>query len=81
MASENRLWGTKRILGELLKLGSVVSSRSIRRYRRRRRSRPPSQSWRTFLANHAQAIWAADLFCRPDPDLPDPPHHVYKRAA
>lgn len=39
----------------------MVSSRSIRRYRRRRQSRPPSQSWRTFLANHAQAIWAADL--------------------
>ena len=62
MASENPLWGTQRIRGELLKLGIVVSSRSIRRYRRRRHSRPPSQSWRTFLANHAQAIWAADLF-------------------
>ena len=24
--------------------------------------RPPSQSWHTFLANHAQTIWAADLF-------------------
>jgi len=62
MASENPLWGTERIRGELLKLGILVSSRSIRRYRRRRQSRPPSQSWRTFLANHAQAIWAADLF-------------------
>jgi putative transposase len=40
----------------------VVSSRSIRRYRRRRPSRPPSQSWRAFCANHAQAIWAAHLF-------------------
>ena len=62
MASQNPLWGTERIRGELLKLGIVVSSRSIRRYRRRRHSRPPSQSWRTFLAHHAQAIWAADLF-------------------
>jgi transposase InsO family protein len=62
MASEDPLWGTERIRGELLKLGIVVSSRSIRRYRRRRQSRPPSQSWRTFLANHAEAIWAADLF-------------------
>jgi hypothetical protein len=62
MASQNPLWGTEQIRGELLKLGIVVSSRSIRRYRRRRRSRPPSLSWRTFLANHAQAIWAADLF-------------------
>ena len=24
--------------------------------------RPPSQSWRTFLRNHASSIWAADLF-------------------
>jgi hypothetical protein len=62
MASANPLWGTERIRGELLKLGIAVSSRSIRRYRRRRQSRPPSQGWRTFLANHAQAIWAADLF-------------------
>ena len=62
MALENPLWGTQRIRGELLKLGIMVSARSIRRYRQRGRSRPPSQSWRTFLANHAQAIWAADLF-------------------
>src|SRR5262249_18790589 len=33
MSRENRLWGTKRIRGELLKLGIVVSNRSIRRYR------------------------------------------------
>jgi hypothetical protein len=44
MAGENPLLGTKRIRGELLKLGIVVSSRSICRYRRRRHSRPPSQS-------------------------------------
>jgi hypothetical protein len=31
MANENPLWGTERIRGELLKLGIVVSSRSIRR--------------------------------------------------
>ena len=30
---ENPLWGTERIRGELLKLGIVVSNRSIRRYR------------------------------------------------
>jgi putative transposase len=58
MASQNPLWGTERIRGELLKLGITVSSRSIRRYRRRRHFHPPSQSWRTFLTNQAQAIWA-----------------------
>jgi putative transposase len=62
MASENPHWGTERIRGELLKLGIAVSARSICRYRRRGRARPPSQSWRTFLANHARAIWVADLF-------------------
>ncbi len=30
------------------------------RYRRQALRRPPSQSWRTFLRNHASSIWAAD---------------------
>ena len=65
MSHENVLWGTERIRGELRKLGIEVSNRSIRRYRWRGPVRPPSQTWRTFLANHAQAIWAADLFTVP----------------
>ncbi|HUZ86555.1 MAG TPA: hypothetical protein VNF26_06340, partial [Candidatus Baltobacterales bacterium] len=60
MANPN--WGTERIRGDLSQHRIVVSSRSIRRYRGTHSSRPPSQGWRTFLANHAQAIWAADLF-------------------
>src|SRR6266508_5909166 len=59
MSRENRLWGTERIRGELLKLGMVVSNRSIRRYRWRRPARSPSQTWRTFLRNHAHHLWAA----------------------
>ena len=62
MSRENRLWGTERIRGELLKLGIVVSNRSIRRYRWRGPRRPPSQIWRTLLRNHAHHLWAADLF-------------------
>ena len=62
MARENPLWGAERIRGELLKLGIVVSSRSIRRYRGRKPPRPPGQPWRTFLANHRPQLWAADLF-------------------
>ena len=65
MSRENRLWGTERIRGELLKLGIVVSNRSIRRYRWRGTRRPSSQTWRTFLANHAHHLWAADLFTVP----------------
>ncbi len=62
MARENPRWGSERIRGELLKLGIVVSKRSIQRYRRRGPARPPSQTWRTFLANHRPQIWAGDLF-------------------
>jgi len=61
MAWENPRWGSERIRGELLKLGLVVSKRSIQRYRQRGPARPPSQTWRTFLANHAHHLWAADL--------------------
>jgi len=65
MSGENRLWGTERIRGELLKLGIAVSNRSIRRYRWRGPRRPSSQTWRTFLRNHAHHLWAADLFTLP----------------
>jgi transposase InsO family protein len=65
MSRENRLWGTERIRGELLKLGIVVSNRSIRRYRWHGPRRPSSQTWRTFLSNHAHHLWAADLFTVP----------------
>jgi putative transposase len=61
MARDNPRWGSERIRGELLKLGIPVSKRSVQRYRRRGPARPPSQTWPTFLANHAGAIWAADL--------------------
>jgi len=59
----NPLWGAERIRGELLKLGIVVSNRSIRRYRwQKPRGSGQGQSWRTFLTNLLQGIWAADLF-------------------
>ncbi|MDQ3702870.1 MAG: integrase core domain-containing protein [Chloroflexota bacterium] len=61
MARDNPRWGSERIRGELLKLGIVVCKRSIQRYRRRQPMRPPSQTWRTVLANHALSLWAADL--------------------
>jgi putative transposase len=50
-----------RIRGELLKLGIVVSNRSIRRYRWRTPRPGGTQSWRTFLTNELKGIWAADL--------------------
>ncbi len=63
ISKENPLWGTERIRGELMKLGIVVSNRSIRRYRwRRTRPEGDHQRWRKFLRNQLRGIWAADLF-------------------
>lgn len=62
LVRENPRWGAVRIVGELRALGFTVSARTVRRYRTQARRRPPSQSWRTFLANHAPHIWVVDLF-------------------
>jgi transposase InsO family protein len=60
MCKENPLWGAPRIHGELLKLGFEIAESTVSTYMIRRR-RPPSQNWRTFLRNHADAIAAIDL--------------------
>jgi hypothetical protein len=60
MSRENRLWGAPRIHGELLKLGFEVAESTVSKYMIRHRG-PPSQTWRTFLRNHADAIAANDL--------------------
>ena len=60
MSEENPLWGAPRIHGELLKLGFKVAESTVSKYMVRRRG-PPSQTWRTFLRNHAEAIAAIDL--------------------
>lgn len=65
LARENPRWGSVRIRGELRKLGYEVGAESIRRYRHLAGRRPPSQSWPTFLRNHAPHIWAADFFTVP----------------
>jgi hypothetical protein len=49
-----------RIHGELLKLGFEVAESTVSKYMVKRRG-PPSQSWRTFLRNHREAIAAIDL--------------------
>jgi transposase InsO family protein len=60
MSQENPLWGASRIHGELLMLGFEVAQSTVSKYLMRGR-RPPSQSWKTFLRNHADAIAAIDL--------------------
>lgn len=57
-------WGAPRIHGELRKLGLAASQSTVAKYMRRH-PRPPSQTWRTFLTNHAGQIMAADLFVVP----------------
>jgi hypothetical protein len=60
MSMENALWGASRIHGELLKLGYEVAQSTVSKYMARG-GRPPSQSWKTFLRNHAEAIAAIDM--------------------
>src|SRR6266567_1513870 len=60
MSEENPLWGAPRIHGELLKLGFTIAESTVSKYMVKHRG-PPSQTWRTFLRNHAEAIAAIDL--------------------
>ncbi len=63
MARENRTWGAERIRGELLKLGIKVGKPTIQKYMRRVRQGASgrSQTWSTFLRNHAHEICACDF--------------------
>ena len=60
MSKENPLWGASRIHGELLMLGFEVAQSTVSKYMVRCRN-PPSQTWETFLRNHAEAIAAIDM--------------------
>jgi hypothetical protein len=60
MSRENPLWGASRIHVELLMLGFEVAQSTVSKYMARP-SKPPSQSWKTFLRNHTEAIAAIDM--------------------
>jgi transposase InsO family protein len=60
MSKKNSLWGASRIHGELLMLGFEVAQSTVSKYMVRARN-PPSQTWRTFLRNHSEAIAAIDM--------------------
>jgi putative transposase len=67
MASESPTWGQAQIAAELeLKIGIRLSPRTVAKYMPKSRGRPGSgvgsQSWRTFLQNHAKQIVACDFF-------------------
>ena len=61
---ENWLWGAPRIHGELLKLGYEVSQSTVAKYMTKRRP-GSSQTWKTFLRNHAAGIAAMDFLVVP----------------
>ena len=66
LSTANPLWGAPRIHGELQKLGVSASQSTVAKYMHMRRPpRPPSQTWRTFLTNHASQIMAVDFFVVP----------------
>jgi transposase InsO family protein len=60
MSRENPLWGASRIHGELLMLGFEVAQSTVSKYMTRP-PKPPSQTWKTFLRNHAEAIAAINM--------------------
>lgn len=67
MVRENPTWSRRRIASELAKLGHVVSKDTVARYmpRQRPRSRPPSQTWGTFVRNHLPGTIAIDFLTVP----------------
>ena len=68
LAAANPLWGAPRIHGELLKLGITVAVRTVSRLLPTRRT-PPSQPWRTFLANHVRDLVSIDFFTVPSASM------------
>src|SRR3982075_401588 len=64
MSLANRLWGAPRIHGELLKLGIEVAQSTVAKYMARS-GRGRSETWKTFLHNHATGIAAMDFLIVP----------------
>jgi putative transposase len=64
MSQANPLWGAPRIHGELLKLGIKMAPSTVAKYLRRP-WKPPSQTRRAFLVNHAEQMASIDFFTVP----------------
>jgi putative transposase len=66
MARDNPTWGAPRIPAELHLLGHDVAEATVAKYLKRSRpSRPPSQTWKTFLRNHVGTLASMDFFTVP----------------
>jgi putative transposase len=65
MMSRNNIgWGAPRIHGELKMPGIEIFESTVAKYMIRH-CKPPSQSWRTFLENHATELVSVDFFTVP----------------
>ena len=64
MSLANPLWGAPRIHSEMKMLGIDIAQSSVAKYMVKRRG-PPSQSWKTFIRNHAGGIAACDFLVVP----------------
>jgi putative transposase len=66
LARENPRWGSRKIEGELLKLGHRVSRSTIKRLLREHRLPPAPErghsTWRAFLGHYRDAMVACDFF-------------------
>ena len=64
MSRDNVGWGVPRIHGELQMLGIDIARATVATYMVLRR-KPPSQTWRTFLDNHAGDLASVNFFAVP----------------
>jgi putative transposase len=64
MSCMNPTWGSPHIVGELAKLGISVWPSTVKKYMVKA-DKPPSQTWRAFLKNHASEIVSIDFLVVP----------------
>ena len=72
IGSENLLWGYKRIVGELKKLGLYAGANSVKRVLSEagiypspeKRKKKPSLPWSTFVQAHMESMVACDFFTK-----------------
>jgi hypothetical protein len=64
MWQANPTWSSRRIVGELRKLGIAVAKSTVEKYCPRSK-KPPSPTWKTFLKDHVQDLVALDCFIVP----------------
>ena len=63
MSRDNESWSYKRIQGELMNIGTEISTTSIRRILAvKSRPAPSRETWRQFVRTHASSIIACDMF-------------------